>query len=148
MMTDPLADMLTRIRNANVIERVAVDMPSTALKRNVAQVLKDEGFILDYQVGEMSVDEQGHPELKPAEKSGGPKIVLRVFLKYGPEGEKVIRRLDRVSKPGLRVYKRATELKPVLDGLGISVISTNRGVMSDRRARAEKLGGEVLCRVW
>jgi small subunit ribosomal protein S8 len=148
MMTDPLADMLTRIRNANRIERVAVDMPSTKLKQNVAQVLKDEGFILDYQVGEMAVDEQGHPDFKPVENATGHKAVLRIFLKYGPEGEKVIRRLDRVSKPGLRVYKRSTELRPVLEGLGISVISTNRGVMSDRRARAEKVGGEVLCLVW
>jgi small subunit ribosomal protein S8 len=148
MMTDPLADMLTRIRNANRVERVAVDMPATKLKRNVAQVLKDEGFILDYQVGQVTKDEQGHPEFQPAEDAKGPKAVLRVFLKYGPEGEKVIRRLERVSKPGLRVYKRSAELKPVLEGLGISVISTNRGVMSDRRARAERLGGEVLCLVW
>jgi small subunit ribosomal protein S8 len=148
MMTDPLADMLTRIRNANRVERVAVDMPATKLKRNVAQVLKDEGFILDYQVGQVTKDEQGHPEFQSAEDAKGPKAVLRVFLKYGPEGEKVIRRLERVSKPGLRVYRRAAELKPVLEGLGISVISTNRGVMSDRRARAERLGGEVLCLVW
>jgi small subunit ribosomal protein S8 len=118
------------------------------LKRNVAQVLKDEGFIIDYQVGEVAPDEQGHPDFKPVENATGPKAVLRIFLKYGPEGEKVIRRLDRVSKPGLRVYKRSTELRPVLEGLGISVISTNKGVMSDRRARAEKVGGEVLCLVW
>ncbi len=148
MMTDPLADMLTRIRNANRIERGVVDMPATRLKRNVAQVLKDEGFILDYQVGREVADESGAKEFQADANAAGPGAVLRVFLKYGPEGEKVIRHLERISKPGLRKYRRAAELRPVLDGLGIAVISTSRGVMSDRRARAERLGGEVLCTVW
>jgi small subunit ribosomal protein S8 len=147
MMTDPIADMLTRLRNANRIERPAVDMPATRLKQDIARVLKDEGFIIDYQVGRIESDEQGVPALKPSEEFG-PKAVLRVYLKYGPEGEKVIRHIRRVSTPGRRVYRGYAELKPVLDGLGIAVLSTNRGVVSDRQARAQRLGGEVLCNVW
>jgi small subunit ribosomal protein S8 len=148
MMTDTLADMLTRIRNANRIERPAVDIPANGLKIHVAQVLKDEGFILDYQVGRISADEQGQVSFQPEKDLGKPKVLLRVFLKYGPEGERVIRRIDRASKPGRRLYRRADQLKPVLDGLGISILSTSRGVMSDRRARAQRLGGELLCTVW
>jgi small subunit ribosomal protein S8 len=148
MMTDTLADMLTRIRNANRIERPAVDMPATRLKRGVAQVLKEEGFILDYEVGESFTDEQGHASFRTNSEAIGAKAVLRVFLKYGPEGEKVIRHISRASKPGLRIYRGHQELPPVLDGLGISILSTSRGVMSDRRARAERVGGELLCRVW
>jgi small subunit ribosomal protein S8 len=147
-MTDNLADMLTRIRNANRIERAFVDMPATRLKANVAEVLKDEGFIHDYQVGSLVSNEQGHMELAPEQDLSKPKLVLRVHLKYGPEGERVIRHIARASRPGRRLYVRATGLKPILDGLGISVVSTNRGVMSDRRARAQRLGGELLCTVW
>ena len=148
MMTDPIADMLTRIRNANRIERPAVDMPATKLKARVAQVLKDEGFVLDYQVGEMAADEAGHETFQQKKEGLGPKAILRVFLKYGPEGEKVIRNIERASRPGRRLYRRSAQIKPVLDGLGIAVISTSRGVMSDRQARAQKLGGELLCTVW
>jgi small subunit ribosomal protein S8 len=148
MMTDAVADMLTRIRNANRIERPAVDMPATKLKKNIAHVLKEEGFIIDYQIGEMTPDDQGHPEFKPSEKIGGPKSFLRVFLKYGPEGEKVIRHIERASKPGRRLYRQHQDLRPVLDGMGIAIISTSRGVMSDRQARAQRLGGELLCTVW
>jgi small subunit ribosomal protein S8 len=147
MMTDSIADMLTRIRNANRIERPAVDMAATNLKAQIAQVLKDEGFILDYQVGEYVPVEQGAPTFKP-DAASGPKRVLRVYMKYGPEGEKVIRFLKRDSRPGRRLYRHCAQLKPVLDGLGIAILSTNRGVMSDRRARAERLGGELLCTVW
>jgi small subunit ribosomal protein S8 len=148
MMTDPLADMLTRIRNANRIERPAVDMPASRLKVSVAQVLKDEGFILDYQVGRLATDEQGQTLFQPDEDFGKPHTLLRVFLKYGPEGEKVIRHVARASRPGRRLYRRKDQLRPVLDGLGISIISTSKGVMSDRRARAQRLGGEMLCTVW
>jgi small subunit ribosomal protein S8 len=148
MMTDPIADMLTRIRNANRIERPAVDMPSTKLKARIAQVLKDEGFIYDYQVGEMVTDESGATSFVPRQGLTGPKALLRIFLKYGPEGERVIRHLERWSKPGLRVYKSYKELRPVLDGLGIAILSTSRGVVSDRQARAQKVGGEVICTVW
>jgi small subunit ribosomal protein S8 len=148
MMTDPLADMLTRIRNANRIERPVVDMPATKLKIAVAQVLKEEGFILDYQVGRVGTDESGQPTFEPESNVSVPKIVLRIFMKYGLEGERVIRSIDRASKPGRRLYRHSTQLKPVLDGLGISILSTSKGVISDRRARAQRLGGELLCTVW
>jgi small subunit ribosomal protein S8 len=149
MMTDPLADMLTRIRNANRILRPAVDMPATGLKISVAQVLKDEGFILDYQVGRLVPDEAGGvPDFQPDQDLSKPRALLRVYLKYGPEDERVIRSIDRASRPGRRLYRRATQLRPVLDGLGISILSTSRGVMSDRRARTQHLGGELLCTVW
>jgi small subunit ribosomal protein S8 len=148
MMTDPLADMLTRIRNANRIERPAVDMPATKLKAAVAQVLKDEGFILEYQVGMVSVDPSGTASFEPTQDFSKPKAVLRVFLKYGPEGERVIRNISRASRPGRRLYRHTRDIRPVLDGLGISILSTSRGVMSDRRAKAQKVGGELLCTVW
>ena len=147
MMTDPLADMLTRVRNANRIERPAVDIPATKLKAAVAQVLKDEGFVLDYQVGRFNTDEHGHPTFQEDRDLSKPKAVLRVFLKYGPEGERVIRHIQRASRPGRRLYRRNTELRPVLDGLGISIVSTSKGVMSDRKAREANVGGELLCTV-
>jgi len=148
MMTDPIADMLTRIRNGNRIEAPAVDMPATNLKQKIAQVLRDEGFILDFQVGKVAKNEAGQLVFQTEVDAKEPKKTLRVFLKYGPEGERVIRKIERVSKPGLRLYKRCAELEQVLDGLGISIISTSRGVMSDRQARAQRLGGELLCTVW
>jgi len=148
MMTDPVADMLTRIRNANAIERPAVDMPATDLKRNVAKVLKDEGFILDYQLGVFVKDAEGQLKFETVSNCQQPKTVLRVLLKYGSEGERVIRRIRRVSTPGLRIYRRSNQIGKVLDGLGIAIISTNRGVISDRQAREQKLGGEVLAEVW
>jgi small subunit ribosomal protein S8 len=148
MMTDSIADMLTRIRNANRNERPAVDIPATKLKKNIAQVLKDEGFINDYQVGEIGAGTESGAEFQPSDKIGGPKLFLRVFLKYGPEGEKVIRHIQRASKPGRRLYRRHQDLRPVLDGMGIAIVSTSRGVMSDRQARTQRLGGELICTVW
>ena len=127
MMTDPIADMLTRIRNAIRIERIDLDMPSSKIRRGIAQVLKDEGYIWDYE-----------------EVDTVPAKTLRLHLKYGPNGERLITRIDRVSKPGRRVYSGYKELKPVLNGMGIQILSTPRGVLSDRRARVEKVGGEVL----
>lgn len=147
MMTDSIADMLTRIRNANRIESPAVDMPSTKVKVTIAQVLKDEGFVLDYQVGKIVKAEDGRTTFQ-TEVGDKDKKVLRIFLKYGPDGERVIRRIQRGSKPGRRFYCGYKDLKPVLQGMGISVVSTSRGVMSDRKARAERLGGELLCYVW
>ena len=135
MMTDPIADMLTRIRNAVRVERSHVDMPLSKVKRGLAEVLKREGYIWDWE--EIQVDLKLHPG-----------AWLRVHLKYGPNGERVIRHVRRVSKPGRRVYSGAAKLRPVLGGLGISVISTSRGVISDREARRRKLGGEVLCEIW
>ncbi|OHB70447.1 MAG: 30S ribosomal protein S8 [Planctomycetes bacterium RBG_13_63_9] len=131
MMTDPIADMLTRIRNAVRVERSHVDLPLSKVKRGLAEVLKREGYIWDWE----------EIELEPVNQ-------LRVHLKYGPNGERVIRRIRRVSKPGRRVYSGAAAMKPVLGGLGICIISTSRGVISDREARQRKLGGEVLCEVW
>ncbi len=148
MMTDPIADMLTRIRNANRIELPFVDIPATRLKANLAQVLKEEGFILDYHVGKEGTDEQGMPVFQEINDFSVPKLVLRVHLKYGQEGERVIRHIQRASRPGRRLYVRADQIKPVLDGLGISILSTNKGVVSDRQARAQRLGGELLCTVW
>jgi small subunit ribosomal protein S8 len=148
MMTDPLADMLTRIRNASAIERPAVEMPATRLKAAVAQVLKDEGFVYDFQVGTYDNDEHGHPAFHANNDFSAPRAILRVFLKYGPDGERVIRNLERASRPGRRLYRSYKALPRVLDGLGISIVSTSRGVMSDRRARQEKVGGELLCTVW
>ena len=148
MMTDPIADMLTRIRNGNRNEAPAVDMPWTVLKQQLAQVLKDEGFVIEFQVGAMVKNEQGQATFQAPADDKEPKKTLRVFLKYGPEGERVIRHLERSSKPGLRIYRSYKDLPPVLEGLGIAILSTNRGIMSDRQARAQRVGGELLCQVW
>ena len=148
MMTDPIADMLTRIRNGNRIESPAVDMRSTNVKKSIAQVLKDEGFIVEYQVGSMVKNEQGRNIFQTPAAEADVKPILRVYLKYGPDGERVIRKIDRRSSPGLRVYTGYKELRPVLDGLGISIISTSKGMMSDRQARAQRLGGELVAIVW
>ena len=130
MMTDPIADMLTRIRNAVRIERPTVEMPTSNLRRGIAQVLKDEGYIWDYH-----------------ELDTVPARTLRIELKYGPNGERLITRIDRVSKPGRRVYRGYKDLKPILGGMGIQILSTPKGVVSDRHARAAKIGGEVLALV-
>ncbi len=131
MMTDPVADMLTRIRNSVRIERSHVDMPSSNIRVGIAQVLKDEGYLWDFEV----VTEDTHP-------------TLRLHVKYGPNGEKLITRIDRVSKPGCRKYAGYKFLKPILGGMGIQILSTPKGVLSDRRARAEKVGGELLAVVY
>jgi small subunit ribosomal protein S8 len=130
MINDPISDMLTRIRNAIRIERTFVDVPMSSLRRSVADVLKREGYIWDY-----------------SEIEATPGKNLRIELKYGPNGEKVIQTVKRVSKPGRRVYAKCTDLKPILNGLGISIVSTSKGVYSDREARQHKLGGEVLAEV-
>ena len=130
-MTDPIADMLTRIRNGNAIKRPSVDVPASKLKRGIADVLKKEGYIRDYRFIEDS--SQG---------------TLRVFLRYGPDGEFVINRIQRVSKPGRRVYRGVCEIPSILGGLGIAIISTSRGILSDREARGAQVGGEVLAEIW
>ena len=131
MMTDPVADMLTRIRNANAIGRDQVSMPASRLRVSIAEVLKEEGFVASYTVEE-----------------GKPSSTLTLELKYGIDGERVIRGIDRVSRPGCRVYRGVDELKPVLRGQGIHVVSTPKGVVSDRKARELRVGGEVLARVF
>jgi small subunit ribosomal protein S8 len=132
MMTDPIADMLTRIRNAVRVEKPFVDIPTSRFKRGIADVLKREGFIWDWK--EESEEEK-------------PVATLRLELKYGPNGERVIQSIKRVSKPGRRLYTRSKELKPVLGGLGISIISSSKGVISDREARRDNIGGEILCEI-
>lgn len=148
MMTDPIADMFTRMRNALHIESPIVDMPSSKLKVNIAEALKQEGYIYDYQVGSMVKQPDGHKVFEANPDAQAAKLTLRIFLKYGPQGERVIQHIERVSRPGCRVYNKNKKLKSVLDGLGISVLSTSQGVMSDRQARQKKLGGEVLGLVW
>lgn len=130
-MTDPVADMLTRIRNALAIRRSEVDVPRSKLKRGIADVLKREGFIDDF-----------------LDVEAGVASVLRLRLKYGPEGEHVVRGLQRVSKPGRRIYSGARDLQAPRRGQGIYVLSTDRGVISDREAREQNAGGEVLCLVY
>ena len=122
MMTDPIADMLTRLRNANRIERPAVDMPVTTLKQHIADVLKEEGFIHYYQVGRLVKNDQGQSVFTEDPNYRGPRGVLRIYLKYGPEGEKVLRHVERASRPGRRLYRGHSELRPVLDGLGIAIL--------------------------
>jgi small subunit ribosomal protein S8 len=132
MMTDPIADMLTRIRNAVRVEKPFVDIPTSRFKRGIADVLKREGFIWDW---------------KEINENESPCADLRLELKYGPNGERVIQTIKRVSKPGRRLYSRGSELKPVLGGMGIRIISSSKGVISDREARRENVGGEVVCEV-
>ena len=130
-MSDPLADMLTRIRNAVMVKFESVEMPSSVLKISVAKVLKNEGYIRDYGVtGE------------------GNLATLKINLKYGPSSESIITGIKRVSKPGIRKYVKAKDIPTVLDGLGVSIISTSKGVITDKQARTLNSGGEILCEVW
>ena len=148
MMTDPIADMLTRIRNANAIERPAVEMQATKLKMAIAKVLVEEGFILGFRTGLYAKNAEGVDEFQEVNDHSKAHLVMQVFLKYGPEGERVIRHIQRYSSPGRRVYQGYKEIRRVLDGLGIAILSTSRGVLSDRQARRAKVGGEILCTVW
>ncbi len=132
-MTDPIADMLMRIRNGNVAMQDSVRMPSSKLKESLAAILKREGYIEDFNV---------------REEPGRPGRVLEIRMKYSPERERTISGLRRVSKPGLRVYTTADRLPRVLGGLGVAVLSTSQGLMTDREAHRRKVGGEVLCYVW
>ncbi len=131
MMTDPVADMLTRIRNAIAIERPIVDIPASRLKQGIADVLKREGFVWNYEIIEQT-----------------PQNILRVQLKYGPNGERVIQKLIRFSKPGRRQYAGVSETPEVMQGMGICILSTSQGVLSNREAKAKGIGGEILCTVW
>jgi small subunit ribosomal protein S8 len=133
MTTDPIADMLTRIRNANIAMHDSVSMPSSKLKEAVAKILLSEGYIEEYNVSDV--------EGKPFKK-------LNITMKYSPRRERVITGIKRISKPGLRVYKSSTEVPRVLGGMGIAIISTSKGVITDREARAGHVGGEILCEVW
>ena len=131
IVTDPIADMLTRIRNALVARHETVTIPASNMKKAIAKILLDEGYIRSYEV-----------------KEEGPQGAIHIVLKYGPKNESVIAGLKRISKPGLRVYARKDEIPKVLNGLGIAIISTSRGVMTDKAARQNNVGGEVLAYVW
>lgn len=130
-MTDPIADMLTRIRNAHRASHESVDIPSSRVKVNIAKVLKSEGYIKNFRV-------------LPDGKQG----ILRIFLKYNEKGQPVIEGLKRISKPSRRVYAGYDEIPKVLNGFGISIVSTSKGIMADKKARKMKVGGEILCAVW
>ncbi len=130
-MTDPIADMLSRVRNANNAQHEAVSMPSSKLKVNIAEILKQEGYIADYKVEDVKVGK-----------------TLTLDLKYGPTRESSIAGLRRVSKPGLRVYAKSNDLPQVLGGLGVAIISTSQGLLTDRQAQEKGVGGEVLAYVW
>jgi small subunit ribosomal protein S8 len=131
MVTDPIADFLTRIRNANQVYRDNVEIPASKMKQSMAEILKTEGYIKHY-------------EYVKDEKQG----ILRLYMKYGPSRRRVLSGLKRISKPGLRVYVKKDEVPRVLGGLGVAVISTSRGLMTDKQARQEGLGGEVVCYIW
>ncbi len=131
MITDPIADMLTRIRNGLVAKHESVEMPSSKMKKAIAEILTQEGFINGFEIVE-----------------GEVQSVMKVNLKYGPNNEKVISGIKRISKPGLRVYANSENLPVVLNGLGIAIVSTSKGVMTDKKARAAHIGGEVLAYVW
>jgi small subunit ribosomal protein S8 len=131
MMTDPIADMLTRIRNGVRIEKPLIEMPASKIRVGIAQVLKDEGYIWDFD----QVDTI-------------PSKTLRLQMKYGPNGERLITKIDRVSKPGCRKYAGYKDLKPILGGMGIQILSTPQGVLSDRQAKAKKVGGELLALIY
>ena len=133
MMTDPIADMLTRIRNANTAMHDDVTMPASKIKVRLADVLKSEGYITDFRVAE-------------SDDGVGEKLVID--MKYSPERKRVISGITRVSKPGLRVYSKSDKIPRVLGGLGVAVVSTSRGLMTDREARRRRMGGEILCYVW
>ena len=139
-MTDPIADMLTRIRNAVIAKHARVDVPASKLKVEIARILEDEGYIQSFKL----VDEKS----AEATKASAPRQVIRIVLKYGPNGEKVITGVERISRPGRRVYFRSSEVPPVLGGLGTSILTTSRGVMTGRAAVRAGVGGEVLCNVW
>ncbi|MGV3143057.1 30S ribosomal protein S8 [Staphylococcus simulans] len=130
-MSDPIADMLTRVRNANMVRHEKIELPASNIKKQIAEILKNEGFIKNIEFVED--DKQG---------------VLRLFLKYGQNNERVITGLKRISKPGLRVYAKADEVPKVLNGLGIALVSTSEGIVTDREARKRNVGGEVLAYVW
>lgn len=130
-MTDPIADMLTRIRNANIVKHESLEIPASNIKKEIAEILKNEGFIKNVEY--IEDDKQG---------------IIRVFLKFGQKEERVITGLKRISKPGLRVYAKREELPKVLNGLGVALISTSEGVLTDKDARKRNVGGEVLAYVW
>ena len=137
-MTDPISDMLTRIRNAVTAKHARVDLPASKLKTEIARILQDEGYIQGFRL----------VEEPPAKEGRYARQLIRIFLKYGPHGEKVITGIERISRPGRRVYLGVEDVPSVLGGLGTNILTTSRGVMTGRSARKAGVGGEVLCNVW
>ncbi len=137
-MTDPISDMFSRIRNAVTAKHARVDMPASKLKAEIARILQDEGYIQGYRLVEEAAEGKGKT----------PRQMIRVFLKYGPHGERVISGIERISRPGRRVYLGVDDVPSVLGGLGTNILTTSRGVMTGRAARKAGVGGEVLCNVW
>jgi len=137
-MTDPISDMLTRIRNAVMAKHTRVDMPASKIKAEIARILRDEGYVQGHRLVDQAADKTGRQ----------PRQVIRIVLKYGPRGEKVINGIERISRPGRRVYLGVEDVPTVLGGLGTSILTTSRGVMTGRAARKAGVGGEVLCNVW
>jgi small subunit ribosomal protein S8 len=131
VISDPIADLLTRIRNANTVHHDRIELPGSKMKKAIVQILKDEGFVRDFEWLE-----------------NGHQGTIRVYLKYGPSKSKVISGLRRISRPGLRVYAKKDQVPKVLGGLGVAVLSTSKGIMTDKKARQDGLGGEVLCYIW
>jgi small subunit ribosomal protein S8 len=129
--TDPIADLLTRIRNAHLAKHDRLDVPASKIKLEICRLLRDEGFIRNYR-----------------EVEAEPAKLVRIFLRYTPEGEPAIRHLKRISMPGRRVYRQADEIRPVLNGLGVGLVSTSQGLLTDRQAREQRVGGEYVCEVW
>ncbi len=145
-MTDPIADMLTRLRNAVSARHARVDVPASRLKKEIARILQDEGYIQNYKL--VVLDDHGKVVDGQAPAGRGQHPMLRISLKYGPRGENVISGIERISRPGRRVYFGRREVPPVLAGLGTSILTTSRGVMTGREAIKAGVGGEVLCNVW
>ena len=131
-MTDPISDLLTRIRNAHLAKHDRLDVPVSRLKLEVCRILKEEGFIRNYREVETT----------------GPSGSVRIFLRYSPQGEPAINHVARISKPGRRIYRRAGEIQPVRNGLGVGIVSTSQGLLTDTQARERKVGGEILCELW
>lgn len=131
-MTDPISDLLTRIRNAHLAKHDRLDVPVSRLKLEVCRLLKEEGFIKNFREVEGT----------------GPSKSVRIFLRYSPQGEPAINYVARISKPGRRVYRRASEIQPVRNGLGVGIVSTSQGLLTDAQARERKVGGEILCELW
>lgn len=129
--TDPISDLLARIRNAHLAKHDRVDIPASRQKEEICRILKEEGFIRNFRIVE-----------------GSPRNTLRIFLRYSDEGEPAIRHLRRVSRPGRRVYRKAEALRPILNGLGLGIISTSQGLLTDSQARERRLGGEMVCELW
>lgn len=130
-MTDPIADFLTRIRNAHLAKHDRLELPASKIKLELSQLLKDEGYIQNYEV-----------------IAGSPVDQIRIFLRYGKDGTPAITRMQRVSKPGRRVYRGASDIRPVLSGMGVGVLSTSKGLLTDAQAREQRVGGELLCEIW